>query len=194
MAIESLLLAFRYPAIFAGSLIEGPTVMIITGFFLRLGYFHFLSAYLLLVAGDLLGDFIWYEIGRLGLHRTVYKIGKFFNVSEKNIETLKFKFRRHEGKILFGSKLTAGFGFAVPIMIVAGMSRVPLKKFGLYTFLGGLIWAGSLMSIGFFFGNVYLRVEEGFRIVFLVALAAAILLFSFGFSRYTRNTFLKNKF
>jgi membrane protein DedA with SNARE-associated domain len=190
MVIESILLTFRYPAIFAGSLIEGPTVMIVTGFFLRLGYFHFLPAYFLLLAGDLLGDYMWYGIGRFGLHRTVFKIGKFFGVSEKNIEAIKAKFRRHEGKIIFGSKLTSGFGFGVPIMVVAGMSHVPLKKFGSYIFLGGLIWAGSLLSIGYFFGNVYLQVEKDFRIVFLTVAVIAILILFFGFSRYTKKAFL----
>ncbi len=189
MTIESFILAFRYPAIFFGSLIEGPTVMILTGFFLRLGYFHFILAYILLLTGDLFGDYIWYGIGYFGLHRTTYKIGGFFGFSEKNIESIRNRFRKHEGKILFGSKLTAGFGFAVPIMMAAGMSRVPPKKFWLFTFLGGLIWSGSLISIGFFFGNVYLQIEKGFRAIFLVTALALFLTFSFIISRYVKKFF-----
>jgi membrane protein DedA with SNARE-associated domain len=192
MAIDSFLLVYRYPAIFIGSFLEGPTVMMLTGFFLRLGYFNFLIAYALLLLGDLVGDLMWYSIGYFGLHRTIRRFGKFFDVSDEVIEKIKIKFRKHEVKILFGSKLTTGFGFSVAIMMTAGMARVPLRKFAAIIFSGGLVWALALMTIGYFFGHVYLQIEKGFRVIFLFSIIIIISAAFFGFGRHMRKRFLKN--
>ena len=194
MAIESLVLAIGYPAMFVGSFVEGPALMVLAGFLLRIGFFDPILAFFALWAGDLVGDFIWYGIGRYGIHRTVVRIGKFFDVSEALIEKIKEKFRRHEGKILFASKLTTGFGFSVFIVMVAGIVRMPLKKFSAIAAFGGILWTIGLMAIGFFFGNVYLRLEKSFRIVFLVILVAVIAAALYGFGRYMRKNFFKYKF
>jgi membrane protein DedA with SNARE-associated domain len=193
MAIASFLLTYRYPAIFIGSFLEGPTIMMLTGFFLRLGYFNFFIAYALLLLGDLVGDLMWYGIGYFGLHRTIRRFGRFFDVSDEVIEKIKIKFRKHEVKILFGSKLTTGFGFSVAIMMTAGMARVPLRKFAAIIFSGGLAWALTLMTTGYFFGHVYLQVEKGFRMIFLFSIIVIISAAFFGFSRHMKKTFLKNK-
>ncbi|MCX6762717.1 MAG: DedA family protein [Candidatus Moranbacteria bacterium] len=192
MAIEVFLLTFRYPAIFAGSFIEGPAVMVLTGFLLRLGYFHPMPAFILLLLGDLVGDFMWYGLGYFKMHQTVKKVGKYFDVTDKIIEKVNKKFRHHEGKILFGSKLTTGFGFSVAIMLAAGMARVPLKKFAALCISGSMIWTAALMAIGYFFGNVYVHLEKGFRIVFIATLLIIIAAAIYGFGRHMRKRFLKN--
>ena len=192
MPIIPFLLAFRYPAIFAGSFIEGPAVMVLTGFLLRLRYFHPIPAFILLLLGDLAGDFMWYGLGYFKMHQTVKRIGKYFDVTDEIIEKVNKKFRHHEGKILFGSKLTTGFGFSVAIMLAAGMARVPLKKFAALCSLGAVIWTAALMAIGYFFGNIYIQLEKSFRIVFLTILVVIVLAAIYGFGRYMRKRFLKN--
>ncbi len=191
MAIESLLLTLGYPVMFAGSFIEGPAVMVLSGFFLRLGYFHPIPAFILLLLGDLAGDFMWYWLGTSKMHWTVRHFGKYFDISDEIIEKVKRKFRNHEGKILFGSKLTTGFGFSVVIMLTAGMARVPLKKFAALCTFGSLIWTGALMTVGYFFGNVYIQVEKGLRIVFVLSLLLLIVAAVYGYGRYMRKRFLR---
>jgi len=192
MIVESTILAFGYPMMFVGSLVEGPALMIIVGFLLRLGFFSLVPAFLLLFAGDLAGDFMWYGIGRFAVHRTILRIEKFFGVSEDIFEKITEKFRHHEGKILFGSKLTTGFGFSVFIVMAAGMARMPLKKFSAIAAFGGMIWTAGLMAIGFFFGNIYVQLEKGFRVVFLATLFVIIIAALYGFGRHMRKRFLKN--
>jgi len=192
--IEPFVLTVGYPAMFIGSLVEGPALMILVGFFLRLGIFSFAPAFLFLWAGDVVGDFIWYGVGRYGVHRTIVRIGKLFGVSEELIEKIKDKFRKHEGKILFASKLTTGFGFSVFIVMAAGMVRMPIKKFSALVSIGGVIWTLGLMAIGYFFGNVYLEAQKGAKILFLAAAAVAIVIALRGFGRYMRKEFFKHKF
>jgi membrane protein DedA with SNARE-associated domain len=192
MGIELFLLTFKYPAIFIGSFFEGPAVMVLTGFLLRLGYFHPIPAFIFLFLGDLIGDFMWYYLGYSHMHWTVKRFGKYFDISDEIIEKVKQKFRNHEGKIIFGSKLTTGFGFSVAIMLTAGLARVPFKKFSALCSLGAVIWTTALIAIGYFFGNIYLQLEKGFQIIFIITIVIIVLAAVYGFGRYMKKRFLKN--
>ncbi|GBD96417.1 MAG TPA: DedA family protein [Nitrospirae bacterium] len=186
MEPANFILTFKYPAIFIGSFFEGPVVMIAAGFLFKLGYFKLIPVFLLLLSGDLAADFSWYGVGYFGTYRLVRKYGRFFNITDQTIEKVRVMFREHEEKILIISKITMGFGFALAILITAGMVRVPLKKYGIYNFTGGLIWTAFMMAAGYFFGNIYLLVDEGLRIGFLIIAAIMILLAFYGFSRFMR--------
>jgi membrane protein DedA with SNARE-associated domain len=70
--------------------------------------------------------------------------------------------------------------------MAAGMSKVPLKKFVVLNFLGGLVWTAFLMSLGYVFGNIYQQVSEGLRIATIVFYLVIFLLAIQGFSRYMR--------
>ncbi len=186
METANFILTFKYPAIFIGSFFEGPVVMIAAGFFLKLGYIEPVPAFILLLSGDLSADLSWYGAGYFGTHRLVRKYGRFFDITDQTIERVKIMFREHEEKILIISKITMGFGFAVAVLMTAGMVRVPLKKYVIYNFTGGLIWTALMMAAGYFFGNIYLLVGEGLRIGFLIATAIMILAAFYGFSRFVR--------
>jgi membrane protein DedA with SNARE-associated domain len=188
MDIFHFLYIYRYVAIFFGATIEGPILMVAAGFFVKLGHFNAILAFLIFVAGDVTGDFIWYAIGRYFFHPIVSRFGKYFDVTEELVEKMKMNFNHHDRKILFLSKLTMGFGFAIAIMLAAGASRVSLKTFGIYNLVGSMIWTALLMSVGYFFGQLYQQAEEGFRIWAIAALSLIILLAFYGFSRYMRKT------
>jgi len=40
------------------------------------------------------------------------------------------------------------------IPFVAGLARMDAGEFLLYNFAGGILWVGSLLYAGFFFGNI----------------------------------------
>ena len=193
MGLINSVLIFKYPALFIGAIAEGPVLMTAAGFIYKLGYLSFWPAYFALLLGDLAGDVAWYWLGYHGAHRFIRRFGKFFSITEDSVEKLKFLFRKHESKVLFINKITMGLGFTVGMLMAAGMSRVPLKKFIYINFLGGLIWTGFLMMLGYTFGNIYSQVEEGQRIVTIVACVAVFLLALNGFSRYMRSRMLNNK-
>ncbi len=185
------MLAFKYPAIFFLSILEGPVTMAAVGFLLKLNYFSFLPAYLALLFGDLTGDIGWYAIGYYGAHRFIKRFGKFLSITEESSARISRIFRNHEGKILFLSKITMGFGFAVATLFTAGMSKVPLKKFIFLNFLGGLFWTGLMMLLGYTFGHVYLKISEGLRIVSIVVFIVILLLALKGFGSYVKTRYSK---
>ncbi len=185
----SVLGAYRYPFIFLGALVEGPVLMMASGFLLHLGTFSFLPLYFSLLLGDFVADMIWYWVGRNAAEPFLRRFGHMFGVTREMFLKMESLFRKHDTKILFISKITMGFGFALATLMAAGAARVPFKKYVVLNLLGGFIWAGLLMSIGYFFGNVYTLVDAGLRWAFVGA-AIVIAIFALrGFMYFIRQKY-----
>ncbi len=184
--IISWLLAYRYPIAYPLAIAEGPVVMMISGFLVRLGFFAFLPIYFILMAGDLTGDVVWYNIGRHGARSFIEKYGKFFSVTEREVEKAEKFFNEHQAKILFISKITMGFGFALATLMAAGAARVSFKKYMLINFLGQFIWTGLLMAVGYFLGNLYVLVDQSLRWGFIGAVIVIGGALAYGFGKYLR--------
>jgi membrane protein DedA with SNARE-associated domain len=192
MDLITFIIGYRYWAIFLAVLIEGPIVMTVTGFIYKFGYFNFLPAFLLLLTGDLIRDVLWYGVGYYEADRFIAKFGKYFSIDAAIVEKIKNIYTKYGYKILFVSKITMGFGFALAVLITAGLSRVPLKKYILFNFLGGIVWTLLLMLLGYHFGNFYSLIKRGFNIAFLVFVIALLLAMLYGASKYLRHKLLKN--
>lgn len=179
---------YGYIAMFVLAVLEGPIIMILGGFFIRLGFISFWPAYLLLMAGDLCADVLWYGLGYYGARPLTRKYGKFFGLTEELLDKTESVFKRHEGKILFLSKITMGFGFALAVLVTAGMNKVSFKKYLTINFFGQFIWTGFLIVVGYFFGGIYMGLSSKIRDIFVVIFFGGIIL---GFSLLRK--YLKNK-
>jgi len=81
-------------------------------------------------------------------------------------------FTRHGGKAVF-------FGRMIPIFrslisIPAGVTRMPLWKFGLLTAAGSLVWNTIFVLAGFFLGEAWPVVERYAEIFQILVIAAAV--------------------
>ncbi len=192
-AVIAWLLEYRYFIIFPLTIIEGPILMIICGFLLKLGYFSFLPLYLVLMAGDLIGDIIWYGIGYHWAHPFIKKYGYIVSITEEIFQKVEDVFRRHQNKILFISKITMGFGFALVTLMAAGAIKIDFKKYMIFNTVGQFVWTGFLIYIGYSFGNLYLTIDKTFREIALIAFILLLMGLLYGLNRYLRGRFLKNK-
>ena len=86
-----------------------------------------------------------------------------------------------------------GLGFAMVVLIAAGLSRVPFKKYIAFNAVGQIFWTALLMSVGYFFGNFYLVLNKDLQLLSLFAFVTIIVFITRGFSRYLRNRNLQNK-
>jgi len=166
----------RYAVVFVLCIVEGPVVMLTSGFLYRLGQFNLLPLYFSLMAGDFAADLVWYVIGRYGARTMINRFGHLFNITPQIINKIEKRFRRYQGKILFISKITMGFGFALATLMVAGMLHVPFKRYALLNFLGGFIWTAFLLALGYFFGDVYSSVAGPLKIIFIPAAIIVVVL------------------
>jgi membrane-associated protein len=148
------------------SVIEGPVVSIVTGFLAAQGYFHWYWALPLLVCGDLIGDVIYYAIGRTGIRPLA-----FLRRCTRLRHTVTPEFQRrladNAARMLFVGKWTHAIGAIV--LIGSGMLRLPLFRFMLINLAATLPKSAVLLGLGYFAGDHFPWFEHHI----LVAAAAA---------------------
>ena len=127
---------FKYLLVFLITIVEGPAIMVFSGFLAKVGFLYWLPAYLALMAGDLAGDVAWYLAGRRWGMKFVDRFGRYFSLDRYSVEKVNEKFHNYKNSILLISKLTMGFGFAIVTLFGAGMAKIPFKRFLLINFLG----------------------------------------------------------
>lgn len=176
-----------YAVIIFLSIVEGPVIAMLGGLLLRLGALpHFLPLYISLMAGDLIADTLWYEIGRHFGHRFIARFGKYFSITEKGVETVTRIFHKHTNSILIASKLTAGLGFAQVTLITAGIVRIPYRHYILLNFFGQFFWTGFMVAIGYFLGYLYVAVDDALGRLFILGLFVIAAVALVGYGKYVR--------
>ena len=177
-----------YIAIIVIACLEGPWISLILGVLLRLGFFFFWPIYLSLMVGDLVGDVVWYYIGRKYGHSFIKKHGHRFNITEESVARLTKLFHKNKHVVLFLSKISNGLGFALVTLMTAGMVRIPFWRYIIINAVGQLVWTGFLLGVGFFFSNLYVTVDN---VLGKISITAGIIVIAFFGYRYYK--FLKNK-
>jgi membrane protein DedA with SNARE-associated domain len=163
---------------------EGPILSMLFGVILRFGYFQFWPIYACLMVGDLIGDTAWYYIGRQFGYRFVKRFGKYFDIDEHKIAKVTAIFHHYKHRILFISKLTNGFGFALVTLMTAGLVRVPFWKYIGINVAGQFVWTGLLLAVGYFFGNLYTTVNDFFGYASITAGAVVVFLAFWQYRKY----------
>ncbi|PZU47584.1 MAG: hypothetical protein DI566_05470 [Microbacterium sp.] len=137
------------------------------------GSFTLFEALFWTTAGSLVGAFALYGIGAwLGLARLRAVVRRIPLLHVDDVDRTVAWFGKHGGKAVF-------FGRMLPIFrslisIPAGVTRMPLWRFGLLTLAGSLIWNSVFVLSGFFLGEQWHIVEEYAGILQYVVIAAAV--------------------
>jgi membrane protein DedA with SNARE-associated domain len=138
--------------------VPSEMVMPFAGFLISGGKMEFVLVVLFSTLGSLLGSLISYSIGIYGGNRFVKKYGKYFLLNEEHLVKTEEWFSKK-------GELTIFIGRFVPIVrhvisIPAGIGKMNLKKFMLYTVLGAGIWNAFLAYIGYVLGNNWTSIKE----------------------------------
>ena len=114
---------------------------------------HVNIAALLVVAGlaSLICDVLWYGIGRAGGVRVLGWLCRITLEPSSCVRRTQKVFTDHGARSLLVAKFVPGFSTVAPPL--AGVVRMPLGKFAMFTGIGGLIWAGAFMGLGWVFSE-----------------------------------------
>jgi membrane protein DedA with SNARE-associated domain len=156
-------------------IIEGPIATIIAAMLASFGVFNWLAVLTFSILGDVAGDVIWYGLGyRYGI-KFVNSFGKYAGITEKLVVGMKEYFVKHGGKTIFAVKSTTGLCWVT--FVAAGIIKMNFKKFIIYSILGGIVWSGFLVAMGYFYG--YLWREIGNYIQWIGWLVAGVAIVSY---------------
>lgn len=193
--IPSLLIHYGYLIFLPLAVIEGPIVTIVAGFLASLGYFNALAIYALAILGDLIGDTVYYVLGRRG-NEYLLKRKRFLWINIEQLKALTNHFDQHLGKSIILGKWTHFVG--APILIAAGMARVSFKKYILFNIIGTAPKIFVFLIIGYYFGQAYKRIDfyleyAGAIIFFIIILIAIIYFLARIFKKELNGTTSRNK-
>ncbi|MGC8626363.1 MAG: DedA family protein [Acidimicrobiales bacterium] len=132
------------------------------------------------VAGELVGAFIAWAIGRAGGRAFVERYGKYVLVSQRDLDRAEGWYDRHGTWGVFASR-------CVPfirnfVALPAGIAEVPVVRFGLLTLAGSAVWDSAMALIGYGVGSNYNKImhgvnDAGYAIAVVAVLAIAFVIY-----------------
>lgn len=154
-------------------MLEGPLSILIASTAASSGFLYPLPVFAAASLGNLLGDILWYLLGRSGKIEWALKL-RFLRLDVERIHFLKQSIARHAVKILLIAKLTNGM--IVPTLIATGLARVPLRRWFPFIFVANLFTTGAFVGLGYYTALNLQHVDHWLR---YVAIAFSIIIFLF---------------
>ncbi len=159
--------------------IPSELIMPLAGFTVARGDMEFAPVIVAGVVGTMLGALPWYYAGKIlgeqRLKKLADRYGRWLTISSKDITKAKSWFDKQGGKAVFICRLVPGV--RTLISLPAGISRMPLVPFLLYSTLGTLLWVGLLTYAGYVLGDNYELVDGYLGPVSKIVLASLIFAF-----------------
>jgi membrane protein DedA with SNARE-associated domain len=137
--------------------IPSEMIMPFAGFVVARGDLHLVGVLVAGTAGSLAGALPWYfgarYYGCARLKRLAGPHARWLTVTDKDIDAAVSAFDRHGAKaVLFGRLVPA---VRTLISVPAGLAKMSLGRFLLYSGIGSLVWTGLLTGAGFMLESNY---------------------------------------
>jgi len=142
--------------------IPSELVLPFAGYVAATGKLHPVGVLLSAVTGSLLGALPWYWAGRKlghgGLQRFAQRHGRLLTLEPHDIDRAQHWFRRH-------GPASVGFGRLVPavrsvISMPAGVGRMPVPSFLLWSLVGTFCWSSLLLGLGYVLQSRYEEAKD----------------------------------
>ena len=185
--VLELLARYGYAVLLPIAVVEGPAITIVAGAMVAAGQLNPVTAFLLLVAADLVGDGAYYSLGRFGHAPLIKRIGRWLALTPERLAPMEKQFHKNDWKLLLIGK-TQALGSLV--LYFAGASRMDFKRFM------GLNLAATAPKVfifelaGYFLGRSLFHTNHYINIVTLSFFGIGLLLLFFYWlvRRHIRNS------
>lgn len=142
--------------------IPSEVIMPLAGYMVTQNQLSFVGVVAAGVAGSVLGALPLYYLGaKIGgdrLKKFADDYGRWLTLSRKDIEGAEAWFKRHGGAAVFFCRLIPGIRSL--ISIPAGMEKMSLAPFLLYTTIGAGVWTALLATAGYLLGSNFTQAEK----------------------------------
>jgi membrane protein DedA with SNARE-associated domain len=148
MPLERIISQFGYPALIAGLLLEGETVLVLAAFLAHRGYLNLSLVILMGFLVTFASDQFFFWLGRT-------KGGQFLASRpawKQNVDKAKSLLHRNTTLLFLGFRFMYGLRTVLPL--VFGLSQFDPKRFAVLNFIGAFLWATIFGFAGYVFGQV----------------------------------------
>lgn len=171
-----------YPGLFIAMFVEGvvtpiPSEIIVpfAGHLAAEGHFNIVLVILVASLGAVLGStgayFIGYKVGR----PFIRKYGKYFRLKEEHMKKAEDWFGKYgDVSILLGHAMPGTRSF---ISFPAGIGKMRLRNFMIFTFFGAMIWNTFLALLGYFLGEAVFDLAETFEYFDIAVITTVVVVF-----------------
>lgn len=145
--LSGLIAEYGYVALFAGTLLEGETLLILAGFAAHQGYLQLHWVIVIALLGGFLGDQFYFWLGKW---RGAWVRSQFPRLAPV-FERANALIERYNEVLIVGIRFLYGLRTVGPIAL--GMSPVQSWRFMLFNALGATIWSIGIGGAGYLFGQ-----------------------------------------
>jgi membrane protein DedA with SNARE-associated domain len=172
-AMEHWVVDYGYLAIFLLMLAESACIpfpsevtMLVGGWYAAEGQLDFFWVGAAGVAGNLVGSWLAYLVGRRTGRALLDRFGKYVLIRSHDVDRAEVWWEKHGEAATFFSRLLPVI--RTFISLPAGIAKMPFGKFSLYTFLGVIPWTFALTWLGLVVGDNWETALDYFDIPTLV--------------------------
>lgn len=144
--ISAFVTSYGYLAVFAGTLLEGETILIAAGFAAHRGLLDLPIVILVAMLGGTLGDQLAFVLGRWKGDVLIERFPRLAMHKPRVQELLE----RHAILFILSVRFLYGLRIAGPVLL--GSSRVPMLHFAILNLIGAGFWASVVSGAGYLFG------------------------------------------
>lgn len=153
--------------------IPSEVAMLFAGFDVSQGRFSLLAISIAGVAGNLVGSWLAYAVGYYGRMELVERHAHKLHITPAHVAWADRWFSRYgEATVLFTRMVPLIRTF---ISLPAGVARMPIVRFTVFTVIGSIPWVVALGFVGEQVGHDWTKWKDAFGYVDYVVLAAVVI-------------------
>ena len=178
--VVKLVHTFGYFGIFFMTFIESTFIpipseitMIPAGYLIAKGELNFFWVFFWSVLGTILGALTNYAIAFYYGRKLLVKYGKYFLFSAKKLLKIELFFQKYGGISTFFGRMLPGIKHF--ISFPAGLGKMNLRLFTIYTAVGGAIWLLLLIILGYYIGTNEELVKKYIKHINIIIVSMAFL-------------------
>ncbi len=173
MDLPALIAHYGYAAVFAGTVFEGETVLVLAGYSAHRGYLDFAAVTGVAWLGAVAGDEFFFWLGRRHGQRLLARRAALRGRVDAALRLIE----AHPAAIVLTMRFMWGLRMALPIAI--GLGRMSWRRFAALNALSAALWAPLVAVVGWSFGallTTHAAALHRYEHWVMAAIAAAALL------------------
>jgi membrane protein DedA with SNARE-associated domain len=161
----------------AGIPVPGETILLMASF-LAYSAHELRLSWIIVVAtiAATMGDNLGFALGYYGGRPLLERYQSIFHIPQSTLDRGGRLFAKYGAVTVFFARFV--FGMRIITGPMAGVLRMPWKKFLIFNFLGATLWVTVISSVGYLFGRHWERLERDIKrfdvIVALIAVLAIL--------------------